>query len=157
MALESNSNMDKQEKNDDWQACPPGAIAGVTDQLVREHRSQQVRKVATWGGGVLAVVLVVVAAAQWFPSRDSVPAYGGITCEVCVAAMPDYQQHLVFDKPMTEPTAVAMQQHLEDCHLCHAKFERRFPGVLSALLRETGRSIAQAPLGHRVLATNGTW
>lgn len=149
--------MDNNERQDDWQTCPTGAISGVAAQLVREQRARQLRTATTWAGGVLAMVLVAFAAAQWIPARDSLPAYGGITCKVCVAAMPDYEQHLVFDKPMTEPTTDQMQQHLADCKMCRAEFERRFPGVLSEALRATGRLIAQRQLGHRVLATIGPW
>ncbi len=144
-------------QRDDWQACPPGAISGVADQLMREQRSQQVRTASTWAGGVLAIVLVGFAVTQWLPSGGSTPAYGGITCEACVVAMPDYEQHLVFAKPMTKPTIEQMQQHIADCKMCRGEFERRFPGVLADGIRLSGRLIAEQPLWARVLATTGGW
>lgn len=109
----------------DWSPCPAGTLGELGGRMRANETRRTVLKTV---GGVATLALIAVLAVNLMPSA----ATGGITCQQCVAQMPEYQLHLTAESDLAAADAEAMAAHLDTCPKCRNYFESKYPGVLTA-------------------------
>ena len=121
--------MDKHNSNQEqlWKQCPKGLLLQVASvgheknchQKVTSQQSQFDRRRMLQIAAAVAVSAGAgtIAYRSLFASASSM-GYGGISCSVCLANL---EKHI--QKGLEESLAAKMDQHLETCRTCRAKYD----------------------------------
>lgn len=108
---------ERSQSNDlEWQALEPAFLSSLAKQNAAANQRKRMISGIT---GALAMLCVVVGGIWMLNiARSSLPAKGGITCEVFMANFDAFEQQSLRDDDLER----RMLKHLNDCPLCQQKF-----------------------------------
>ena len=127
------SDQDKRDaQSDEWGPCAQGELGRLANRLkanqVRASRKRMYK--ATLVSTALFAGVILVVGSFW--GRVGFQ-YGGISCKECYSHFAEYRDHLTEVKLLADANlAESMKTHLDKCWLCNNKFNKEYPGVLSA-------------------------
>lgn len=128
-----------------WSACEAGTLGGLNHRMrTGEARRTRNRLV---GGALAATAAVALVVTMISGGATATP--GGITCDQCVALIPDYHQQLTGGESLPADESNAVASHLEACPKCRGYFDSKYPGVLATTTTASLGLISFALLGTR--------
>lgn len=139
------------ETQQNWDACPDGALTRLSQNLRAARRREVMRQTAPW----ITVGAVLVLAAAWLTWPRS-GAEGPLVCAEVMQMLPDYRANR-----LTGRMRKRVEVHLAGCPACRQRAERqaepaggstRRPGIDRAPSRGIGREFLERSAAARKVA-----
>ena len=110
--------------DDQWQACPPGALARIARLQQAEDRRSALRRTSLGAAASVMVATGLVVGAGLASGSGTVR----MRCPECHQRFTEFHDHQTKVRSMTDVRKVeGMKQHFKKCGGCRKQFQKKYP------------------------------